>query len=51
LNRSPQKPYSGKLMLRLPSDVHARIAMAAEVCGKSINQWTADTLTEVLEKY
>jgi predicted HicB family RNase H-like nuclease len=50
LNRSPKKPYSGKLMLRLPSDVHARIAMAAEVSGKSINQWTADTLTEVLEK-
>ena len=50
LNRSPQKPYSGNLMLRLSSDVHAKIAMAAEVSGKSINQWTADTLTEVLEE-
>jgi len=50
LNRSPQKPYSGKLMLRLPSNIHAAIATAAEVSGKSINQWTTDTLTDVLEK-
>lgn len=50
LNRAPQKPYSGNLMLRLPPDVHAAIAMAAEVSGKSINQWTTETLTEVLEK-
>ena len=50
LNRTPQKPYSGNLMLRLPPDVHAKIAMAAEVSGKSINQWTTETLTEVLEK-
>ena len=50
LNRSPQKPYSGNLMLRLPSNIHAAIAIAAEVSGKSINQWTADTLSDVLEK-
>lgn len=50
LNRSPQKPYSGNLMLRLPPNIHAAIAMAAEVSGKSINQWTADTLAGVLEK-
>ena len=49
LNRSPQKPYSGNLMLRIPPEVHAAIAMAAEVSGKSINQWTADTLADVLE--
>ena len=44
LNRSPQKPYSGNLMLRIPPEVHAAIAMAAEVSGKSINQWATDTL-------
>ncbi|MBK8988285.1 MAG: type II toxin-antitoxin system HicB family antitoxin [Chloroflexi bacterium] len=38
LNRPPQKPYSGKLMLRIPPDIHAAVAMAAEVSGKSINQ-------------
>lgn len=48
LNRSPQKPYSGKLMLRIPPEVHAAIAMAAEVSGKSINQWATETLADVL---
>lgn len=49
LNRSPQKPYSGNLMLRLPPEVHAAIATAAEVSGKSINQWTTDTLADILQ--
>lgn len=49
LNRSPQKPYSGNLMLRVPPEVHAKIALAAEVSGKSINQWATDTLADVLE--
>ena len=49
LNRPPQKPYSGNLMLRIPPQVHAAIAMAAEVSGKSINQWTSDTLAGVLD--
>ena len=48
LNRSPQKPYSGKLMLRIPPEVHSAIAMAAEVSGKSINQWATETLADVL---
>jgi predicted HicB family RNase H-like nuclease len=45
LNRAPQRPYSGKLMLRLPPDVHAAIAVASEVSGKSINQWAAEVLS------
>ena len=50
LTRAPQKPYSGNLMLRLPPEVHAAIALEAEVSGKSINQWTTDTLADVLDK-
>ena len=42
IGRSPQKPYSGKLMLRIPCEVHARAAMLAEAQGKSLNQWAAD---------
>ena len=40
----PQKPYSGKLMLRMPPEVHAHAAMMAEAHGKSINQWAAEVL-------
>jgi predicted HicB family RNase H-like nuclease len=43
LNRAPQKPYSGNLMLRIPPEVHAAVAANAEVEGKSINQWATDT--------
>jgi predicted HicB family RNase H-like nuclease len=45
VGRSPQKPYSGKLMLRVPPEVHARAAMMAEAHGMSINQWAADILS------
>lgn len=49
LNRAPQKPYSGDLVLRIPPEVHAAIAMAAEVNGKSINQWATDTFADALQ--
>lgn len=42
--RAPQKPYSGKLMLRVPPEVHAHAAMMAEAHGMSLNQWAADAL-------
>jgi len=45
-DRNPQKPYSGKLMLRVPPEVHARAAMLAEAHGMSINQWVADVLSK-----
>lgn len=44
LKRAPKKPYSGKLMLRLPPEVHARAAMLAEATGKSINAWATEVL-------
>jgi predicted HicB family RNase H-like nuclease len=44
--RAPQKPYSGKLMLRVPPEVHARAAMMAEAHGMSINQWASDVLSK-----
>lgn len=42
--RVAQKPYSGKLMLRVPPNVHAAVATAAQVNGKSINQWASEIL-------
>jgi len=44
LGRAPQKSYSGKLMLRVPPEVHARAAMMAQAHGVSINQWASDVL-------
>lgn len=42
--RAPQKPYSGKILLRVPPEVHARAAMTAEAQGKSLNQWAVEVL-------
>jgi predicted HicB family RNase H-like nuclease len=46
---SPNKPYSGKLMLRVAPEVHAAMATAAEVSGKSINQWASETLLKAVK--
>ncbi|MCM0082568.1 type II toxin-antitoxin system HicB family antitoxin [Geomonas sp. Red32] len=46
LGRPPQKPYSGKLMLRVPPEVHARAAMMAEAHGMSLNQWASEVLSK-----
>ncbi len=37
--KKPKKTYSGKLMFRLPSELHARIAETAAKRGKSINEF------------
>lgn len=44
IGKAPQRPYSGKVMLRISPELHANIAMKAEASGKSLNQWAAETL-------
>ncbi|MCP4425356.1 MAG: type II toxin-antitoxin system HicB family antitoxin [Chloroflexi bacterium] len=42
----PNKPYSGKLLVRMPIETHAAVATIAEVNNKSINQWIVETLAQ-----
>ncbi len=44
LGQSPDKPYTGRVMLRLPPEVHARASTAAQLRGLSFNQWAAGVL-------
>ncbi len=44
IGKNPQKSYSGKLMLRVDPKVHANAAVAAEIAGKSLNQWSEEVL-------
>jgi predicted HicB family RNase H-like nuclease len=44
--RDPQKPASGKLMLRIRPEVHAAVSVAAAAAGKSINQWADEVLEQ-----
>jgi predicted HicB family RNase H-like nuclease len=43
-DREPEKPFSGKLLLRLDPDLHRQLACAAMEQGKSLNKFIADTL-------
>ena len=45
----PNKPYSGKLMVRMPAEIHEAVATMAEANGKSINQWIVETLTHATD--
>ncbi len=44
VGKEPQKPYSGKMMFRVSPEVHRKAALAAELSGKSLNQWAEEVL-------
>ena len=44
LGQTPQKPASGKLMLRVAPEIHRAALIAAQASGKSLNQWAATAL-------
>ena len=49
IGKAPEKPYSGKMMFRVSPEVHASAARAAEVSGKSLNQWGEEVLRAAAE--
>ena len=46
IGKQPEKPASGKLMLRIPPDVHRAALVAAESAGTSLNQWASKVLRQ-----
>lgn len=44
VGKSPERPYSGRLLLRIDPALHASTAKAAELAGMSLNQWTEKVL-------
>ena len=40
----PEKPASGKLMLRVSLEIHGAALVAAQASGKSLNQWATEVL-------
>lgn len=43
----PDKPFSGKLMLRLPKEVHRNVYLKAKKEGKSLNEFISNKLADV----
>ncbi len=42
--KAAEKPYSGNVMFRISPEIHARAALAAQLAGKSLNQWGEEAL-------
>jgi predicted HicB family RNase H-like nuclease len=49
LGKSPDKPASGKLLLRVPPEIHAAALIKAQAAGKSLNQWASEVLGVAVE--
>ena len=47
VGKAPQKPYSGKLTLRLSPELRVSVAQSAQRGGQSINQWISRALSRV----
>ncbi|MCX5728184.1 MAG: type II toxin-antitoxin system HicB family antitoxin [Nitrospirae bacterium] len=49
IGQSPNKPASGRLMLRVPPEVHSAALVAAQVSGQSLNQWAMETIQKAAQ--
>lgn len=50
VGKPPQRPYSGNLMLRVAPEIHSKAALAAELAGKSLNQWGEEVIAEAARR-
>jgi len=46
LGQQPQKPGSGRLMIRIAPELHSAALTAAQTAGVSLNQWVARALQQ-----
>jgi len=44
----PDKPFSGKFVLRIPKELHQKLYIQASKSGKSLNQWVKDVLEQTV---
>jgi predicted HicB family RNase H-like nuclease len=44
IGKSPERPFSGRVMFRVDPRIHARAALAAQLRGVSLNQWAEEAL-------
>lgn len=46
---SPEKPFSGKFVVRLPAELHRKAYIQAKLKDKSLNGWVTDVLETALQ--
>ncbi|SLM32452.1 HicB family protein [Desulfamplus magnetovallimortis] len=50
LGELPEKPYSGRFVLRLSPDAHRSVALAAQAANQTLNKWAAQHLIQKAEQ-
>jgi predicted HicB family RNase H-like nuclease len=50
VGKTPERPFSGRVMFRVAPEVHAQAALAAQLAGKSLNQWAEEALKDAAER-
>ena len=48
MGKAPDTPASGKLVLRVPPELHSRAAVIAKSQGQSLNSWVTEAVREKL---
>ena len=48
-DEDPEKPYSGKFVVRVEPELHKNITIEARKEGKSLNVWVNDVISKVLK--
>jgi predicted HicB family RNase H-like nuclease len=49
-NESPDKPFTGKFVVRISPDLHRRIYLSAKLSNESINAWLNEKLDLVVDE-
>jgi predicted HicB family RNase H-like nuclease len=50
IGKAPEREFSGRMMFRVAPKVHADASLAAQLAGKSLNQWAEEALEEAAGK-
>lgn len=47
---NPEKPFSGRFVLRLPAELHRKAYIKAKLSDKSLNNWVTETIEAAVEQ-
>jgi predicted HicB family RNase H-like nuclease len=48
---TPDKPFSGQFVTRIPPDLHRQVNVAALLSGKSLNAWVTEQLQSAVHRF
>jgi len=49
-NEAPDKPFTGKFVVRITPELHRKIFISAKISGESINAWMNEKLGRVVDE-